>query len=726
MCRRLNCPASFALVLSLILVSIAQADLIGWWTFDEGSGTTAYDTSGNGHDGTLLGTGEWGSGPFGAAALEFGTDKCTGINCGVFDPTGGTPEFTLALWAYWDGTPAFSYHFLTKSNGWAADTMMFQVELWADDSRPEYTERVGISYQGNSPGSVPFGVMPKNEWVHLAWIFDGTNATVYMNGVDDEGPKPFSIGPYVDAPVIIGASTLGATRVFEGFLDDMRLFDYALTEPEIRAIMTGTEQSQLAYGPEPADGALLTDTWANLTWRAGPSAVSHDVYAGDSFDAVSEATHDSDVFQGNQATTTLLVGFPGFAYPDGLEPGTTYYWRIDEVNDADPNSPWKGSVWSFSIAPKTAYNPDPADGAEFVGPDNVTLTWTAGFGAKLHTVYFGEDYDEVSNATAGTVSGTTSYRPGTLEREKVYYWRIDENDGVETYKGDVWTFTTPGAVGNPQPANGATDVAMSTVLSWTSADSAASHQLYLGMNKDTVRGANTSSPEYVGPKTLGDETYDLDLLEANATYYWRVDEVYNGSPLQGPVWSFTVGNYLLVDDFESYTDDDPNNEAIWQHWIDGFGAADNGAQVGYLMPPYAEQTIVHGGSQSMPLSYANEGAVSNSEAALTLTALRDWTAAGVGELSLWFRGASANAAEPLYVAISNSAGAPAIVANDDPAAVTSTLWKQWRVPLQTFTDQGINLTNVDKLAIGLGSKSGLASAGGSGTIYIDDIRLYQP
>ncbi|MEJ2703787.1 MAG: hypothetical protein P8Z79_15230 [Sedimentisphaerales bacterium] len=547
-----------------------------------------------------------------------------------------------------------------------------------------------------------------------------------MNGVDDEGPKPFSIGPYDDAPVIIGASTLGATRVFEGFLDDMRLFDYALTEPEIRAIMTGTEQSQLAYGPEPADGALLTDTWATLTWRAGPSAVSHDVYAGDSFDAVSEATHDSDVFQGNQATTTLLVGFPGFAYPDGLEPGTTYYWRIDEVNDADPNSPWKGSVWSFSIAPQTAYNPDPADGAEFVGPDNVTLTWTAGFGAKLHTVYFGEDYDEVSNATAGTVSGTTSHRTGTLEREKVYYWRIDENDGVETYKGDVWTFTTPGAVGNPQPANGATDVAMSTVLSWTSADSAASHQLYLGMNKDTVRGANTSSPEYVGPKTLGDETYDLDLLEANATYYWRVDEVYNGSPLQGPVWSFTVGNYLLVDDFESYTDDDPNNEAIWQHWIDGFGAADNGAQVGYLMPPYAEQTIVHGGSQSMPLSYANEGAVSNSEAALTLTALRDWTAAGVGELSLWFRGASANAAEPLYVAISNSAGAPAIVANDDPAAVTSTLWKQWRVPLQTFTDQGINLTNVDKLAIGLGSKSGLASAGGSGTIYIDDIRLYQP
>jgi hypothetical protein len=725
-CRKSINPTSFALVLCLILASMVQADLIGWWTFDEGSGTTAYDSSGNGHDGTLLGTGEWGPGPFGAAALEFGTDKCTGINCGVFDPTGGTPEFTLALWAYWDGTPGFSYHFLTKSNGWAADTMMFQVELWADDSREGYTERVGISYQGNSTASVPFGVMPKNEWVHLAWTFDGTNATVYMNGIDDEGPKPFSIGPNVDAPVIIGASTLGATRVFEGFLDDMRLFDYALTEAEVRAVMVGTEQSQTAYGPEPADSALLTGTWANLSWRAGPSAVSHDVYVGDSLDAVSEATRDSDVFQGNLTVTTLLVGFPGYAYPDGLEPGTTYYWRIDEVNDADPNSPWKGNVWSFSIAPRTAYNPNPADGAEFVGPDNMTLTWTLGFGAKLHTIYFGEDYDEVNNAVAGTISGTTSYRPGALEREKVYYWRVDEYDGIETYKGDVWTFTTPGAVGNPQPANGATDVAMTTALNWTPADNAASHQLYFGADKDTVRTADTSAPQYKGSIALGAESYDPGLLEANTAYYWRVDEVDDqGNVSTGPLWIFTTGAYLLVDDFESYTDDDTAGQAIWQTWIDGFGIADNGAQVGYLMPPYAEQSIVHGGSQSMPLQYVNEAGVTNSEASMTLTTRRDWTLTGVAELSLWFRGATGNAAEPLYVAISNSAGAPAVVANDDPSAGTTLSWTKWAVPLQAFADKGINLTNVNTITIGLGTKSNVAAPGGSGTIYIDDIRLNQ-
>jgi hypothetical protein len=248
--------------------------------------------------------------------------------------------------------------------------------------------------------------------------------------------------------------------------------------------------------------------------------------------------------------------------------------------------------------------------------------------------------------------------------------------------------------------------------------------VYLGLDKDIVRSADTASPEYKGSKALGAESYDAGLLESDTIYYWRIDEVYSGNTVKGPVWTFTVGDYLLVEDFESYTDDDTAGEAIWQTWVDGFGVADNGAQAGYLIPPYAEQTIVHGGDQSLPLSYTNEAGVTNSEAALTLTTPRDWTAAGVAELSLWFRGGSDNAVDPLYVAISNAAGAPAVVANTDPAAATVGFWAEWRIALQAFADQGINLTNVDKLAIGLGSKGG-AAAGGSGTMFIDDIRLYR-
>ncbi len=721
MCKRSIVWVFCALVVGFVLTNAVQADIIGWWKFDEGSGSTAYDSSGNDYHAEVLGIPLWGDGPLGfAGALDF--TETGGADCGDFDPTGGTGVFTLTLWCLWDGTQS-TQHFFTKSNGWAADTMMFQVEVKGGNSDPARTDRMALAYQGSTQAILH--EVPKNEWAHMSLVFDGTNATGYLNGVDEAGPQPTGIGAYVQGPVLIGV-TWNGSRVFQGLLDDMRLYDRVLTETEIRTIMAGdTEQNQTAYGPSPADGELLTNTWVNLSWKPGPSAASHDVYLGDNFNDVDEATRDSGFFRGNQTPTTLLAGFPGYAYPDGLVPGTTYYWRIDEVNEADPNSPWKGSVWSFSIAPKTAYDPDPADGAEFVDP-GVILSWTPGYGAKLHTVYFGDDFDDVDNAGGGSPQGTASYNPDSLELEKVYYWRVDEFDGIDTYKGDIWSFTTPGAVGNPLPAYNATDIAMNAILSWTPSDSAASHQLYFGTDKAAVRNADTGSPEYKGSRTLGAESYEPSILDSDTTYYWRVDEVdAQGNTLKGPLWIFTTGPFLVVEDFERYTDDDAAGQAIWQTWIDGFGIVDNGAQVGYLLPPYAEQSIVHSGSQSMPLSYTNEAGVTNSEASMKLTAPRDWTQVGVEELSLWFRGGSNNIVEPLYVAVSNSAGTPAVVAYDDPSAVQLSRWIQWSVPLQAFADQGINLTNVDQIAVGLGSKAG-TSTNGSGTIYIDDIRLYLP
>jgi hypothetical protein len=89
-------------------------------------------------------------------------------------------------------------------------------------------------------------------------------------------------------------------------------------------------------------------------------------------------------------------------------------------------------------------------------------------------------------------------------------------------------------------------------------------------------------------------------------------------------------------------------------------------------------------------------------------------------------GITSNAAEPMYVEIANANGTSGIVAQDDPAAATIDVWTEWRIPLQAFADQGVNLTNVDSIAIGLGTKAGVASSGGSGTIFIDDIRLYPP
>jgi len=477
----------------------------------------------------------------------------------------------------------------------------------------------------------------------------------------------------------------------------------------------------IATKPNPADGALHEDTWVNISWSPGSFAVSHDVYLGDNFDDVDNGT--GDTFRGNQTATFYVAGFPGFAFPEGLVPGTTYYWRIDEVNDTEPNSPWKGDVWSFGIPPKTAYAPDPADGAESIDL-NSDLNWTGGFGAKLHTVYFGDNFDDVDNAAGGLPQGITTYDPGTLKLAKTYYWRVDEFDAIATYKGDVWSFTTQGA-GSPDPAKGAVDVTQTPVLTWVPGVFADSHEVYFGTDAEAVKNADTSSPEYKGRGNFGSESYEPGQLEWDTAYYWRIDEVNNtnpDSPWTGILWSFTTANFLIVDDFESYNDLDPaeaDSNRIFNAWIDGYDDPTNGSLVGSDLPPFAEQTIVHGGNQSLPIYYDNS--VGYSEATLTLTYPRDWTEKGVNTLTIWFRGDSANAAETLYVALNGNT----IVNHDNPNAAQISTWTQWNIELQAFADQGVNLANVNTITIGFGNRINPV-AGSSGQMYFDDIRLYAP
>jgi len=546
-------------------------------------------------------------------------------------------------------------------------------------------------------------------WVGEAWEIYDDNWSLYFTGDDytDELASISGNGPVGEW----GQATLvyTATAADAGKRIGIKMKGDAFV----------TFEDVTLYGPPktrdplPADGALVMDTWVNLSWIPANFAVSHDLYMGDNFDDVYNGSEST--FQGNLTDTFIIAGFPGFPFPDGLVNGVTYYWRIDGINDTNPNSPLKGDVWSFTVVPKIAYSPDPADGAEFVDP-NAVFTWTPGFGGKLHTVYVGTNFDDVNNATGGTPLGVPTYSPGTLELEKVYYWRVDEFDPPFTHKGDVWSFTTPGAVGNPQPANGAADVQMIATLSWTPADNAASHELYFGADVDALGSATTASPEYVGPKALGAESYDPGGLAWDSGYAWRVDEVYPTGTVKGLVWTFSTADFLLVDDFEAYNDidpPDPNNNRIFEAWLDGFGTTDNGALVGNELPPYAEQSIVHGGVQSMPYFYDNN--LKTSEVTLTLVYPRDWTAEGVTKLILWLRGASGNSADRTYVALNDTA----VVYHNDPAATQLSGWTEWVIDLAAF---GVDLTNVNTITIGIGTQNS-PEAGGTGTMYFDDIRL---
>jgi hypothetical protein len=723
MCRQLIYFISFILVLGLTAGTVV-ADMVAYYPFDEGSGNTATDLSGNGYDGTLNGEPQWTAGYL-AGALDFdGTDDYVEITRIVQD------DFTLMAWIKTD-TPGLSL----GGQGYQGSGL-----IWSDVAGVANDFILAVlgtklsffcgnpDLSANSDRDIVTG-----EWVHVTATRSAQEGqiSIYIDGEHENTLDHANNGP-LDAldTIAIGGNVLDS-RYYTGLIDEVRIYDHVLSGVEVLNAMKG-EIWPYAWGPEPADGALHADTWLNISWKPGGFAVSHDVYLGENYDDVNEGVEST--FQGNQAGTFLVVGFPGFPFPDGLVPGTTYYWRIDEVNDNEPNSPWKGDIWSFRIPPKTAYFPDPADGAEMVDV-GVKLSWTEGFGAKLHTVYFGENYDEVYNAAEGLPQGTATYTPGPLKASKTYYWRVDEFDIIETYKGEVWSFTTEGAVTSLKPSNGAVDVKQTQILTWSPSDAASSHEVYFGTAKEAVRDADTSSPEYKGTRALGSESYDPGKLEWDTTYYWRIDEVNDtnpDSPWVGPVWSFTTANFLIVDDFEDY---DAGDNQIWYAWKDGLGYGTPGTDPYFAgngsgsavgdenTPSYTEETIVHGGSHAMPIFYDNnkQGFFKYSEAELTLTYPRDWTENGVSILTIWFRGNSANAAEPLYVALNGSA----VVTNENPEAAQVTSWTEWNIDLQAFADQGVNLANVNTIALGLGNKNN-PLAGGSGTMYFDDIRLYPP
>jgi len=900
-----------------------QEGLIGYWKFDETFGLTAADLAGGDNDGTLIGTEiGWAEGRAGGALSMWSTTESTE---GVEFPTTGMSvnSGTVAMWGLLsDPQPETSgrYFFGHTTDPRFGSRIQIYMQEGTTSSR-----LLDIGLGGAHALDVDIMEMPLEQWLHVALTWDNGNYVVYVDG------EEVSSGTYAGLDALHTTAAIGNDgstvpyEPFAGLLDEVRLYNRALGAGEIQAAMVAAA-FPFSSGPSPKDGSLHADTWITLSWRPGDLTVSHDLYMGDNFDDVNDGAEGT--FQLNLTDTFTIAGFPGYPYPEGLVPGTTYYWRIDEVNEAEPNSPWKGDIWSFSIPPKTAYYPDPAEGAEFVDL-NVELKWTAGFGTKLHYIFFGEDFDEVNNAVVGIPYGTTTYTPGPLELAKTYYWRVDEFDGAGTYKGEVWSFTTEGAVSGPNPADGAVDVKPSVVLGWVAGAVADSHEVYFGTNADAVANATTTSPEFKGTNALGEESYDPGKLILNTMYYWRIDEVNSinpDSPWQGNVWGFTTGNFFVIDDFEDYDADD---NQIWYAWHDGLGygapgTADyyagngTGAAVGdETTASYTEETIVNGGSQSMPISYYNnkQGYSKYSEVELTLTDQRDWTEQDAGELSLWFRGYPgavgsfvespvgtftmtgsgadiwavngveadefhfaykmltgagsivakvqsventnawakagvmiretlnpdsahammvvtpgsgvsfqrrpstggtsvdttttgisapywvklersisgsftayhsangstwellgtenipmgsnvhiglaltshdaaltcqavltnvtttgnvgtqwanqdigilSNDAEPLYVAVSNSNGTPAVVVHDDPAAAQIDTWTEWVIPLSAFADQGIVLTNVDRIAIGLGTQGNMTSPGGSGKMYFDDIRLYQP
>ncbi|MEN6576953.1 MAG: discoidin domain-containing protein [Phycisphaerales bacterium] len=527
-------------------------------------------------------------------------------------------------------------------------------------------------------------------------------------------------------------------------------------------------QAVAARDPSPEDQA--TDIYRDevLSWTPGTYAWAHNVYLGTSFDDVNAATADNplDVLVSLEQDENAYNPAGDFAF------GQTYYWRVDEVNGAD-GTIYPGGVWSFTAEPRlyvmqniaatasstdaTALPENTINGAGITddlyhGTDESTMwlsgktgpqpTWIQyefdriykieemwvwnynvlfenilGLGTKDVAIEYssnGADWTLLSETQFAWAPGAAGYEhDATVDfgGVAVKYVRLTPRSnwgGITVQYGlsEVRFFYTPTHAGTPQPSLAEADVSPDVLLQWRPGREAVSHRVYFGEDQQAV--ATGTEPV----STATDTSYDPGPLLLAKTYYWRVDEVNEAaspSLWQGAVWNFSTSEYLVVDDFESYTNDMEAEGAIFQTWLDGFEIDENGSVVGYIDPPYAERNTVHGGRQSMPLAY-NNTAAAYSEATRTFDNPQDWTAHGVTKLSLYFYGAAENTAGQMYLKINGTKVNYSGAADDLKTAG----WLQWTVDLGSL---GVNLKKTSTLSIGI------ENAGITGTLFFDDIQL---
>ncbi|MHC4808066.1 MAG: discoidin domain-containing protein, partial [Planctomycetota bacterium] len=507
-----------------------------------------------------------------------------------------------------------------------------------------------------------------------------------------------------------------------------------------------------------------------LSWTPGMFASpinGHKVYFSENFNDVNDGIGGI-----TQSTSSYALG-------QRLDFNTTYYWRIDEVNNVNPDSPWIGDVWSFTTEPvgypiagenitATASSAHQAD----MGPENTIngsgldendlhsveatdmwLSSTEPLGAwieyefdkiyKLHEMWvwnsnqmieplIGFGFKDVTieystNGTDYTTLGTThefARAPGAAGYAHnttvnvgglaAKYVRITPNTNwgflAQYGLSEVRFLYIPVRAREPSPDSGATNVNVDVILAFRAGREAAEHDVYFSSNEQAVIDGNAPVT------TVTEASYGPLSLDLSNTYYWKVSEVNiaeSPTTWDGDVWNFTTQEYFVVDDFESYNDldpDDPESNRIFNVWIDGYGVATNGSLVGYENPPFCEQTIVHGGKQAMPLSYSNTGGATYSEAERSLAAAQNWTQAGAATFVLYFHGAEGNTGQ-LYVKVNGTK----VVYGGDASDIAKPQWNQWSIDLALL---GVDLQNVTKLVIGVDGN------GATGTLYVDDIRLY--
>jgi len=484
-----------------------------------------------------------------------------------------------------------------------------------------------------------------------------------------------------------------------------------------------------AINPKPGDVNQPQDI--TLMWSAGERAAQHQIYFGDDRDAVADATASTaGIYRGQQGLEQTSYNV------SGLEWNKTYYWRIDEINPADPDSPWKGSPWKFTTADYIVIDDFEIYGNE-VG-NRVFQVWVDGMG------YTEPAPGKPGNGTGALVGhdiwspGSPHYQGDIMETANPHGGRqampLYYDNSFSPYKSEAdRTWTTP----QNWTVNGVTDLSL-----WFHGNPVGFLQTADGITM------SASGEDIWG--TADEFRYVYKPLNGNGSITVRVDSIMNtdawakggvmvregleagakhvmlvvtpGSGVQFTWRDFTNADMTehntqagiappcwirLTRTGNTFKAEHSANGTSWQPVVD---AASNTHQLSVLGNVYI----------GLCLTSHNVGAVTVAEFSNLSTSggvSGQWQVAEIGVEH------PSNDRADLYVAVEDSMGRTGVVSYPEGAVVPN--WTEWKIPLTEFSNAGVNLAAIKAMHLGVGNRN-LPVADGAGDVYFDDIRVVRP
>jgi outer membrane lipoprotein-sorting protein len=371
--------------------SFNTGGLVAWWKLDDGSGTIATDAGNNGLDGVLVGDASWVDG-IKAGALAFDGDGDY-VDLGKDPAFDITNQITVSAWIKVDAFDRDWQAIVTKGDS------AWRLQRNRGNNTLQFA-CTGLVVPGNRWSNIIGTTDVKDGWWHhVAGTYDGSKLCLYVDGALDVSKEAFGTIRVNDQPVYIGENSEKPNRFWNGLIDDVRIYSYALGADELGGFKAPFQNKKpTAIRPQPDDGApVAAFADVELTWMPGASVSEHKVYFGTEADQLTLLA---------EVTDSCSVKAPD------LERTTTYYWRVDEVQP--DGSIAAGDVWSF-------------DTGRLIG------FW------KLD----GDADDSSGNGNHGTINGDPNHVKGRIDGAMQFdgiddYIETDLNTDLPTWTVALW------------------------------------------------------------------------------------------------------------------------------------------------------------------------------------------------------------------------------------------------------------------------------------------------